>query len=196
MIIVLSDLPPDFRELVVEMLRRGINCRQIPRTIIIEAIHHSVRHLLVHNAFPKIPHHYIQLIDNQDHFRRVLCANKLNTICLKKNELPGALAYQFIYFNDGIKWVLNVDRNKNKLQNSVEPEQVHQGYWDLIKKIKALFPKMPYFVLNLLSTDFTLAPQSHHTVILGSSVSLALKAIKDLDINLASHLVDILFPDS
>jgi hypothetical protein len=330
--ICLNELSKPFAEIVEEMMRRGIDCRQIPRTTLIEAQYGATKHIFSQHTLPIIPQFYPKLINNKRNFKALLRylhipylleskifsptdkiealafaeqtlgfpvitkpkvgMTMLKVFCniqslaemsalwsehyesLTDNEvivekfLPNATAHQMIGFGDGTRAILrrfkpqvtgngesniqelvdmlNTDRKNNKPYFSPIPlsdaeiircisgqgftlktvipsnvtielhygtdmskggefdvmqsQEAHPLYWELFYNIWDIFPKMPFFGLDILSTDISQPPHPSRTAIneaaVGPSISSFFAAGDPYNLNVVGRLVDIVFPES
>lgn len=323
----IGDLPANFAELVSEINRRGIYCRQIPKTVIIEARHGETLHFLSQYTLPVIPQNYAHLIDNKKNFKSLLhhlgIPYLLESQCFAPSDIENALLFankigfpvickpvfgmnmflvfcgiqtqeeltdiwqahfpslatsnnqvvvekyvsnasdnRFVCFKDGAKVVLRrfkpqvigdghstitelidaqntscypkaqiptadsevqrclrgqgfsfttipslgevvsvhyaTDVNKGGSFEVVNADEVHPSYWQLFHRVWEIFPKMPFFSLDILSTDLTLPTHEERTAINEASIGPALSwffvSVVDNGMNLVQNLVDILFP--
>lgn len=330
--ICLNELSRQFAEIVEEMMRRGIYCRQVPRTTLIEAQYGATKHIISQYTLPVIPQLYPKLIDNKRHFKALLhylhipylLESKIfspteqiealtfaeqtlgfpvitkpkfgmtmfKVFCniqskaemsalwgehyesLTDNEvivekyLPNSTDHRMVAFRDGTRAilrrfkpkvtgngessiqelvdVLNTDRKNNQPYFSPIPlddaevircitgqgftlttvlpshvtielhsgtdvnkggefdvlqsHEAHPLYWELFQSIWDIFPKMPFFGLDILSTDITQPPHPSRTAIneaaVGPSLSSFFAAGDPDGLNVIGRLVDILFPET
>ena len=325
------NLPLRFRRLVDEMQRRGIQCRQIPNTILVEARQGEAHYLFSEYVLPNIPQNYLKLIDNKKNFKALLkrmdipyvlksrcflpeeqetaanyAENKIGfpVICKpifgvsmflvfcgiqskkefnhlwQQHYLPltqsrhevmveqyfeNASDNRFIGFKDGTKVVVKrmkpevkgdgrstiaqlidmhnhqkekdrhdiplldeeiqrclqgqglmltsipkkekiislhyaTDLDKGGKYEVIDITSIHPSYWDLFYQVWDIFPQMPFFSLDVLSTDLTLPTHSNRTAINESTVGTAMPApfyfIEGDTIDLIKNQVDILFPNT
>ena len=327
-----ANLPHQLGELVQEMQQRGIHCRQIPKTIIIEARLGNTQHLLSQYTLPIIPHNYSRLLDNKKNFKALLkhveIPYVLKSQCFPTSELEKAAHYaeheigfpvickpifgmrmylvfcgiqnknefkhlweqhfsplaagenevvveqyfeqatdnRFICFRDGTKAVFRrlkpqvmgdgqstiahlitlqnktyqqtnspfslipsddteiqrclqgqgvtlntipklgeiinlhyaTDMDKGGAFDIINEADIHPSYWELVHRVWDIFPKMPFFSLDILSTDLKLPTHPKRTAINESAVGPGMTNFtlpeKNQDLQLVKNLVDILFP--
>lgn len=327
----MADLSTNMSILVQEMLFRGVSCRRIPGTILVEAIQGNSRYVLSQYTLPIIPAGYVKLLDNKIHFKMILrdkhipyvlksesfssddyikalaYAKQLGfpVVCkpqygmgmhlvyvrianeeeflslwekhystLKDNEIivepyfQQAVDYRLMIFKDGTKaaiagyqpqiegnekdtvrdLVLQENKRRKQLQDGkmlaplimddaealrtlssqgltlesipskntsvilrygahvnsggisevIDNEKVHPEYWTLVERVWSVFPKMPFFSLDILSRDIRLAPDETCTAIneshVGPNVIGFLNPTLGKPVNLYIKLVDLLFP--
>lgn len=313
-----------------EMLSRGIECRQIPSSLIFEAKYNDIRHIISQYTLPIIPNVYGRLLDNKSNFKAIInhyeipfvldwklfspkdmnkaiewvndaigfpvickpqfgAGTKLVYANIKNEEelkniwsknyinldysiiiekyLVKVKDYRFFVFKEhssavlcrhdpsiicdghySIRQLVNIENNKRKESgklapliidhNDIERVLYHQGfnldsipqnntcitlkygaditsggfyesipyqdvnseYWKLIEKIWRIFPGMPYFSIDILSTDISLEPSTLNTAICESHVGangvLLLDPPKGPSVNIVANLVDLLFPQT
>ena len=329
-----SGLPKQMGELIDEIQRRGIFCRQISKTIMVVAIKGNQRHILSQYSLPIIPHNYTRLLDNKKNFKAILkhleipyvlqsrcflpkdvekaveyaekkigfpviCKpifgmNMQLVFCGIQNELEfnqiwqqhflslvdsnnevlvekyfeNASDHRFICFKDGTKAVIKdskpriigdgistiahliqlknsayqkegmpfkaipatdfeiqrclqskgytlnsipslgktvdllyaTDRHKGATYEVIDLSNIHSSYWELVQQVWNIFPKMPFFALDILSTDLSLPTHPDRTAIneaaVGPTISEQVNLEAKQEPNLIENLVDILFPDT
>lgn len=327
---MINGLPKNLQSIVNELLLRGIICKQIPKTCIIEASTSLRRHFLSQYTLPIIPQIYAKLLDNKKNFKdflkyheipfvlpyKTFQSNELdkalefakilqfpvackpqhgmgaklvvlaiqdpqefidawkenyfplyNSTIIVERYLPNISDYRFFCFknhepavlarhdpcligdgkhtifqliakenllrttnsklmplvmddkqafrvlkhqgftvesipneNQIVKLSYGADINRGAIYEVVDNNIIDKKYWQLIHTVWSIFPKMPYFSVDLLIDKINLSPIDAKIAIneahVGASADLFLNPVKGQAVNLYANFVDLLFPET
>lgn len=80
------------------------------------------------------------------------------------------------------------------LKEYVALEDIHAHYWELVKQVWAIFPRMPYFALDILASNVSVAPNESSTAINEAHVGAGARLPQGDKVY--KYLVDLLFPET
>jgi hypothetical protein len=102
--------------------------------------------------------------------------------------------------NQVVKLSYGADVNRGAVYEVIDNSRIHPDYWALVKTIWDVYPRMPYFSVDLLADNINLAPTAARVAIneahVGASVHLFLDPIIGHGVNLYAHFADLLFPET